>query len=164
MCAVGVYAVSYATPYRGGGHIHTTNYARMTGVAQAPVASMGSTSSYYSGRGITTSTMTSAPQVRGMYTSASAIRGGVTTAETYGSQCAPRRIGGHPGECPHCIDEDGDDICDICGHDIYACECDPCHCDVPLTGGKGVWMFMAALAVVYTVYKNVKKEEKTQAI
>lgn len=126
------------------------------GTAQAPVARMTSTSSMMRSSYGGTSASTDIVRVQGFRTSASKVYGGVTSEQTYasmGGSSAPRRaVSGHPGECPHCIDENGDDICDRCGMDIYECDEDTCWC--PIGDGKDVWMFMAALAVAYAVYKK----------
>ena len=71
----------------------------------------------------------------------------------------------NPG-CKHCVDENEDDICDVCGHDLLdGCTCRDCHCDVPLTTDKEAWLFMAALAAAYAIYRNkVSKQIEIQNI
>ena len=122
-------------------------------MAQAPVAAMSSTSSYRTqsasyGR---VEDFSSDKQVRGIYTAASNIVGGVTSAETYASFSAPRKSPVHPEECPHCIDEDNDGYCDRCDMDIYECDED-CWC--PLDFNWAATLFMTALAAAYGVYKK----------
>ena len=190
LCALTASAVSYATPYMGSGRgfIHTTSSAHVHsigngggGMASAPVASMSSVS----GRGITTSAVastrvsyssgiTSAPRVRsGIYTSASAIHGGVTTEETghhHGggvkTSTPPPPSPGTPGYCEHCHYiwvEDPDDevhggywVCSECGKEIGECECDDCQC-VPIDEEWHVWLFVSLIAALYALIK-VKRE------
>lgn len=67
------------------------------------------------------------------------------------------------GACPHCQWEWVDDlygpgfggyVCTECGADILGgCQHDPCHCDVPLTDGWQVWLFLTILAGAYAIYK-----------
>lgn len=71
--------------------------------------------------------------------------------DTHAILSGPRKA--HPGECPHCVDENEDGICDNCLCEIYACECDECHCDVPLDFNWAAGIFMAMLAGAYTLYK-----------
>lgn len=97
--------------------------------------------------------------VRGIQTLASSIQGGVTTYDTE-ALFSPRRSNtpghGEPNpDCEHCIDENGDGFCDICGCDMFdGCTCNHCTCDVPITDGWQEWLFMIALAAAYAVYKN----------
>lgn len=151
-------SMNYTSTYKGSGRSRMVYSApvRSTAMgnsvmAQAPVAAMGSTSIFMS-RGIaSTSEMATTPPVRGIYTAASNIVGGVTSAETYASFGAPRKSPVHPEECPHCIDEDDDGCCDRCGMDIYECDED-CWC--PLDFNWAAALFMTALAVAYGVYKK----------
>lgn len=179
LCALTASAVSYATPYMGSGKgfIHTTSSARVHsigngggGLASAPVATMGSVN----GRGVSSSTVAStggayasvavsSPRVHsGIYTSASAISGGVTTEDTghhHPHGGVRTETPWHPGDpgnpCPNCIDEDGDEICDICGEETYECTCDPCHC--PLDEEWHVWLFVSLIVALYALIK-VKRE------
>ena len=139
-------------------------------MAQAPVASMHSTS-----RGITSTAAAisvAVPQLSCIRTTASSIRGGVTTYDE-----GPRR--GHikkdgetplpPGSCEHCQwvwdpsanEGKGDWVCSVCGcESLDGCDCDPCHCDVPIGEGVEVWLFLATLAGAYALYKaHVRKEQ-----
>ena len=93
---VAIYAVSYASPYKGAGRnggIYLTssaNHSTTEGIAQTPVIAMSSVSSGVrassSQRGIAAGRMTTgsvmmgtvAP-MRGIYTSATSVTGGVTT-------------------------------------------------------------------------------------
>ncbi|MBO7456219.1 MAG: hypothetical protein J6T71_00155 [Paludibacteraceae bacterium] len=152
--------MNYTSTYRGSGRsgIYYSAPVRSTAMgnsvmAQAPVAAMGSTG-VSMGRGIaSTSKTAAAPQVRGIYTSASNIVGGVTSAETYASFGAPRKLpSGHAGECSHGIDEDDDGYCDRCGMDIYECDEETCWC--PLDLKRAVMLFFALLAAAYAVYKK----------
>ena len=153
-------SMNYSSTYKGSGRAHYGYSARpmhsnMTsaGLAQAPSMTMSSTTSSM-GRGITMSnaSMTAAPQVRGIYTAASQVTGGVTTEDTYSPARGPRKIGGrHPGECPDCVDGDRDGVCDICECELYACECDDCRC--PLDFNAAVALFMALLAGAYAFNK-----------
>lgn len=170
LCALYASALSYASPYKGAGrsgYIHTTmhrsqsySHSGITTMAQAPMATMGSTSAITRGMANSSDAVSANPfDVRGIQTSASAIQGGVTTYDT-GSHFSPRRSNtpghGEPNpDCEHCIDENGDDVCDICGCDLLdGCTCDSCTCDVPLTDGKEVWMLIAAMAAAYGAYKK----------
>ena len=173
-CALTMYAVSYASPYKGsahGGYVAQPVYHSVgsVGIAQQPTATMGSTSAY---RGtINSGVMATVKPVRGIYTSASAVRGGVTSGQTYGRMNGPRRARMeetpiHPGDpdddddpCPHCHDdiinatgEPGhDNLCDECGHDMYECTCEgeDGYCWCPIGDGWDVWLFMAVLGTGY---------------
>lgn len=187
LCALTASALSYASPYKGFGRsgIYTTSSAQMhsfgsagSGMAQAPVASMNSTSSSY-GRGIVhTSTSVSMPQVACISTSASYIRGGVTTTQTYTPNGRIRRDplpGGNPEGCecdwqydPSLFGGEGGFYCTKCGAvitiDAYLNSIghgdDPCGCAVPLQEGIDVWAFVAALAGVYALYKARARKEQ----
>lgn len=126
--------------------------------------------------------------VRGIYTAASQVRGGVTTGTTYGRMNAPRRakMEGDPLPTPgeddptlpncgcHWVDNgDGTYTCSICGYtwdELDEC----CHCQeeenggycwCPIGDGWQVWLFMAMLAAGYGCFvirrreKVVKSEE-----
>ncbi len=173
LCTVSACAIGYATPYKGSAHsgyIHTSAPVRSSrstmGLAQAPMASMSTTSSM--SRGISYNEPSSTPAVQGIYTSASQISGGVTAAQVYTSGGVMKRKvgpGGNPGdcdcdwqwnatlnlwECTKCgsteTDEDYFDENHHHGGD--------CPCYVPLSGGWEVWLFMTALAAAYAVYKK----------
>lgn len=181
--------MQYATPYKGNGRMVAQNHAT-TGLAQAPTAAMSSTSSFRlrttSSAGVTaintsgsgnhalastanhgkrgTIYQTNAAHVTCISTAAMAVQGGVTTKET--SQNATkvlRRDGGHPGDayiCEHCVDDDDDGICDICGHHIY----DPDdYCGCPLECDKKASLFLAMLAGAYALYK-VRAQKKQEAL
>lgn len=166
LCAFTVSAVSYGAPYRGaGGAIYSTHhYGASVGstLAQVPVATMHSTTRALSAtQPISSSeTIVAGTAKHGIYTSASEVRGGVTTDETGGGyKPSVRKSGGSgvPEPCPGCVDENGDFICDVCGHDIYECECgENCHCNVPLEFGIAEWLFMAVIAGAYALYKIYK--------
>ena len=170
LCALTAFAVSYASPYRGSGrgYIHTTLHTATQGLAQAPVATMSSTSRGYGSHGVSTPIDTrtiDVVPVSGICTAASAIRGGVTTYDSGHVHGVSRKTPGHNDdvdECPYCVDEDGDDVCDICGHDIDDCTCEEeyGYCPCPLTDGWQVWLFMAVLAAGYDLYMK----KRTSAI
>ena len=162
-------SMNYSSTYKGagrGGYIYTTSSAQVHsigsaggGMAQAPVASMSSTGSL-GGRGVSyRGSVAAIPQVSGITTSASSIRGGVTT-----SSVGPRKAPEIPsGACPHCqwvwVDDlhgpgKGGYVCSVCGCEaLDGCDCDPCHCDVPLDFNGAVALFMALLTCAYALYK-----------
>lgn len=152
-------SMNYTSTYKGSGRSGMVYSApvRSTAMgnsvmAQAPVAAMGSTG-VSMGRGIaSTSETVAAPQVRGIYTAASKIVGGVTSAETYASFGAPRKSIYHPGECSHCVDDDEDGNCDRCGMDMMECDEETCWC--PLDLNWAVMLFFALLTAAYAVYKK----------
>lgn len=175
VCTLSVSALSYASPYKGAGrngYIHTSAPMRSSMgtravMAQAPVAAMSSTSSYgtqympsYAG---TIETSSNNTQVKGIYTAASAIQGGVTTYDTSQRNVPGRRksesVPGKPGEGEHIWVENGDGTytCTICGETIsaedYFDENFPSHC-VPIGDGWSVMLFFAVLAVAYGAYKK----------
>ena len=164
LCAVTIHAVTYGPSYKGSGrvgYVCASNYVT-SGLAQTPVASMGSTSSY-ANRGMSSSTAMRAPSATGFTTVASNIRGGVTASTTYGRMNGPRKAMGHPGDpgyCEHCIDENNDGICDRCGCDEYdGCDCatdptGPGYCWCPIGDGWEVWLFMAILAAGYAAWRR----------
>ena len=178
LCAISASALSYASPYKGAGrngYIYTTSSARSKAIggggsmAQAPVASMGSTSSVGS-RGISYGgTVAAVPQVQGISTAASNIAGGVTT---YGNEqiCGPKKV--HidlPGVCGHCdwewSEEYDDYVCTVCGHHMdTGCTCDPCTCDVPVGDDWTVRIFLIVLAGAYAIYKVRTRQETIEAV
>lgn len=142
------------------------------GMASAPVATMGSVSST---RGISSnvacgtggasiSTMATITRVSGsIHTSASSINGGVTTYDNSGTSYSPgrgiRRTPGHEGDadeddCPGCVDEDDDGVCDVCGHALDDCDCeeehDYCRCPVELDWSALMFLSVMALGYVFT--------------
>ena len=160
-------SMNYSSTYKGssrGSYGYSTSPIRThmssAGLAQTPTMTMTSTNSSFN-RGISygNELMTSAPQVRGIYTSASNVTGGVTTTESSGPSYGPRREHFHlPGVCEHCDwvwDPVADDyVCVVCGcHMDTGCTCDPCTCDVPLDFNGAVALFMAFLACAYAIYK-----------
>ncbi|MBQ4394131.1 MAG: hypothetical protein II825_02365 [Paludibacteraceae bacterium] len=158
-------SMNYTSTYKGSGRSGMVHSApiRSTAMgnsvmAQAPVAAMGSTG-ISMGSGAATSETAAAPQVRGIYTSASNIVGGVTTYDS-GQRNAPGRRNtevtpGKPGEC-HCEDLNNDGFCDHCGaeYDEFdgGCSNDPCWC--PLDLNRTVMLFFALLTAAYAVYKK----------
>lgn len=177
MCALYASALSYASPYKGAGrsgYIHTTmhrsqshSHSGITTMAQVPMATMGSTSAIIRGMANSSDAISANPfDVRGIQTSASAIRGGCTAATTYASIGArPRRLPITPDDpswsCG-CVDEDGDEICDRCHCDLRLvdeggeCDCkdESGYCWCPLDFNWAAALFMTALAVAYGVYKK----------
>ena len=167
LCTITASALSYASPYKGagrGGYIYTTSSARQhtisTGLAQAPVASMASTSGSYASRGIAyaSTSAASVPSVQGIRTSASNVSGGITSGDTYSQiGTSGRRRGPElpPGACSHCDwyydEETGTWRCHYCDCEPEDGECD--HNCVPVGDGWEVWLFIAALAGAYALYK-----------
>ena len=165
---VGV-AMRYTSTYKGI-YTHTRRVANAAPIhvySGGNMMEMRSTSAYVnrsSNRGINYAAPTVAtPSIQGMRTSASAIRGGVTSAETYaqmGPSHAPRKSPnpGVPDVCPNCQwvqDANGDWYCAICGAYAYdGCECGDCHCNVPLESGWEVMLFLIALAIGYMVVSS----------
>ncbi len=190
LCAVSAGAVSYASPYRGAGQgvIYTMssphNSAATDGLAQAPVATMGSVSSA-STMGATRSAnavqsmataMNVAHPVKGIYTAATAVSGGVTT---YDSGAGHRHKGNvrrleskdtppsasDDGYCEHCHyiwDESlnlgkGGWICESCGCELKdGCDCaeESGYCWCPLDFNWGAMVFLMLLAVGYAMWKK----------
>ena len=195
-CAVSVWAVSYASPYKGAGRnggIYLTSGVRHAttaeGMAQTPQIAMSSVSrgvsAGVSSRGIVTGRMstgmvmgTAAP-VRGIYTSATDVTGGVTTYDTSAPHRGHiRRTGSEtpppgpddPHACPGCVGHyewdpegnagDGDWYCTQCGH-YYTegCTCateegGPGYCWCPLDMNWGAMLFLALLAGGYAMWKK----------
>ena len=169
---VGV-AMRYTSTYKGI-YTHTRRAATAAPIhvySGGNMMEMRSTSAYVnrsSNRGINYAAPTVAtPSIQGMRTSASAIRGGVTSAETYaqmGPAHAPRKsqkAGLPDGVCPNCQwvqDANGVWHCAICDANVYdGCECgDHCGCSsaVPLNGGWEVMLFLIALAIGYVVVSS----------
>ena len=171
VCSLSASALSYASPYKGAGrnrYIQTSAPMRSSmgahsAMAQAPMAAMGSIGSYTQnmssyGR---TAEASSNMQVRGIYTAASAIQGGVTTYDS-GQRNVPGRrntevVHGKPEEC-HCEDLNNDGFCDHCGAEYDddefdgGCSNDPCWC--PLDFNWTVMLFFVLLAAAYMVYKK----------
>ena len=182
-CAVSVWAVSYASPYKGAGRnggIYLTSGVRHAttaeGMAQTPQIAMSSVSrggnTGVSSRGIVTGRMSTgvvmgtAVPVRGIYTSATSVTGGVTTSTTYASmtlpKLTPRRSQAFPGapECSECYDNNGYNLCDACGCNLLnGCDCatdptGPGYCWCPLELNWGAMLFLALLAGGYAMWKK----------
>lgn len=166
LCALTASAVSYAKPYKGAGkgYIYTTlhnsqshsSIGSSTVLAQAPVAAI---SSVNSSRGISTTSVSVTRVQSGIYTSASAISGGITTYDSGHVHGISRKTPGHNGdaeECEHCVDGNGDGVCDRCGcaMDDCTCEDESGYCWCPLTDGWQVWLFVGILAAAYALYKK----------
>ena len=171
LCVVNASAVSYGNPYRGAGRngyvaSSVSYHSASTGLSQTPTAVMKSTSSaVYGSSQRALNDVYAAQQVQGMYTSASAIRGGMTSSDTYGMMFnAPRRSPTHPDdaeECEDCIDLNSDGYCDRCGCDMQDCNCadESGYCWCPVGDGVDVWAMMIALALAYGIH-GVWKEKK----
>lgn len=57
----------------------------------------------------------------------------------------------------HCVDTNGDHICDNCDAPLDEddeCSNNPCWC--PIGDGWHVWLFMAAMAFAYAAFKKRK--------
>lgn len=116
--------------------------------------------------------------VSGIYTAATAVRGGVTTYSAGHPRGGQRRTSDNPNSpdykgtvCGGCVGNyvwdpsvnggDGGWVCSVCGCELMDvseghCDCgEDCHC-VPLTDGWQVWLMMALLAVAYAVRRNRK--------
>ena len=141
------------------------------GCAQAPIARMSSTSSMLN----SSANYSSSPMpVRGIQTSASFVRGGVTSGSTYARMNAPIRRGpgigipGNPWWSCDCVDEDGDAICDICECNLNwveqggVCDCED-HCWCPLTFDWKIILFFSVLAGAYAVNKVRTSKKKAEA-
>ena len=181
LCTVSACAIGYATPYKGSAHsgyIHTSAPVRSSrstmGLAQAPMASMSTTSSM--SRGISYNEPSSTPAVQGIYTSASQISGGVMASTTY-AQMSIRRAKkedpdtppspGDDGYCPGCAGHyvwdsslnhgRGGWICSSCGCELKdGCDCEEeyGYCWCPIDFNWAVALFMTALAAAYAVCKK----------
>ncbi len=173
LCTVSACAIGYATPYKGSAHsgyIHTSAPVRSSrstmGLAQAPMASMSTTSSM--SRGISYNEPSSTPAVQGIYTSASQISGGVTAVQTYAQMNGPHKAkkSGEdmplpPGSCTECHwewnPEIGDYVCTVCGSEArFGCDhmYEEGYCWCPIDFNWAVALFMTALAAAYAVYKK----------
>ncbi len=186
LCVAGAYAVTYGSSYRGTGrssYVATGYHSAATGLSHAPAATMRSTSSagYSAGYARTApakSSMTVMP-VQGLYTSASAVRGGVTTGGRKSAGAPTRKsVNSDPGvpdpPLPECgcywyWDEESDQWkCTNCGckytwEELYelegTCGCDD-PCDCPIGDGADVLVMMFALALAYGIHGvwKAKKE------
>ena len=175
LCALTVSAVSFASPYKGSGrrYIHTAISPQIHsngfggGLAQAPSASMTSTS--YRGMMASTTTAAETTAVQTIHTSASSLQGGVTSSETY-NRIRPgsvRRAGGETplpgGACSHCVwlydKEKGTWYCPYCDCEPEDGECEH-HC-VPLDFNWTIALFMTALATTYAIYKKKRTSNAT---
>jgi len=155
--------------------IATTSSQRVqeiyTGGYGAPSASNNTGSA--STRGITYSSVIVSipmPQVTGFTTSASVVRDGTTSSETYArmnngrepASAASRRMALPPGVCDHCHwvqDAYGNWYCANCGASaLDGCDCDEHggYCWCPVGDGWQVWMFMALLAVGYAYRRRTQ--------
>lgn len=184
LCTFSAFAIGYATPYKGttrSGYMHMTSSAQGHSIgsgggsiAQAPTASMRSTSST---SGVTSTiasvSIPSIPVVQGIRTSASHVSGGVTSTTTYAQMHGAHKAkqsgegpGLPEGACKECHwewnEELGVYVCTVCGsYSNLGCDhmYEEGYCWCPITDGWQVWVFMGALAAAYVVYKTVKKKE-----
>ena len=159
-----------AASYSGAG-VSRTAYG--TAGTMRTGGSYNTVGSSYSGTNVYRPTV----NVRGFYTSASAVRGGVTAAQMQASSNSQRRRAGgitppppDPDDpdswCDTCFDEDGDGLCDACGCDYKGeggctCEDEVGYCWCPIGDGWDVWVLMALLAIGYGFVqrRRVKSEE-----
>lgn len=167
--------MSFASPYKGSGrgYVYTMSSVRLNSsgngggvLAQAPVASMGSTSSSaYHGIVHGGKAAMAMPQIAGIRTTASSIQGGMTSGATYARLQSIKRgpiIPENPTWTCGCVDENGDEICDICNCELRlvdpegdcACKDESGYCWCPLDFNWAVALFMAILAAAYGVYKK----------
>lgn len=156
-----------AASYSGAG-VSRTAYG--TAGTMRTGGSYSTAGSSYSGTNVYRPTV----NVRGFYTSASAVRGGVTAADVYSStnRSSGRRgakaeedpmpdtptSGCEEGACIWVIDpETGDIVCAGCGctyEDGCHCHDESGYCWCPIGDGWDVWVLMALLAIGYAVYKK----------
>ena len=162
------------------------------GMAQVPIASMTSTGGMRtSSRGIAydkNSTASPAIAVCGIRTSASSLSGGQLSSYTYSQMRGLHKAKkedpdtppspSDPGYCGGCAGHyvwdpslnggHGGWICSSCGCELKdGCDCDEesGYCWCPVGEGKDVWLFIAALAAAYAIYRNkVSKEIEIQNI
>ena len=155
--------------------VPTVSSQKMQHIGGGGNAPMGSTAqSNNSARGIAYANIhVSMPAVQGITTSASAVRGGSTSSDTYArmyqresaqtatSASVTRRGALPPGVCEECHwvqDEFGHWYCEVCGADaLDGCEGhENGYCWCPITDGWQVWLFLTVLAGTYAVYKKRK--------
>ena len=186
LCVASASAVTYGNPYRGAGrngYVATGYRSTSTGLSQAPTATMRSTSSagYGTAYAATTQAVSGVTtmQVQGMYTAASAVRGGVTSSQTYSAMSGARKakagiVPGNPGSTPPDCgckwvynEETGTWTCERCEYewDEYDEEChceDECgYCWCPIGDGWDVWIMLAVMAVSYVLFMR-RRNEKMQ--
>ena len=181
MCTLSASALSYASPYRGAGrngYIHTSAPMRSSmtthsAMAQAPVATMSSTSAYGTSTSKVANGNYGAVRTLCRTTYATTISAcGTNSAETYSNISAshlPASIGARRNEPPFvpsvadcgCHDDNGDGRCDVCDQDMSDIHYDGCehleedgYCWCPLDFNWAAALFMTALAVVYAIYKK----------
>ena len=161
-------------------HTHMHSHASHSAWT-APSVSMRSTSAMRTTTNVASSGCSTTNRSQGIYTAASMVRGGITTADMYSSGDSyggPRRSGMHidPSTMDdalgcHCqwVDNgDGTWTCANCGDtmseddilDGKTCSCgDGCRC--PIEDGWRVWLFMAVMATGYADFvrrRRVKSE------
>lgn len=173
LCTITASAVSYASPYKGTGYHTGSVYASTStiGMAQAPVVTMCSTSSYKGNSSVGVIGGASTFHRGGIITAASSVTGGVTTytAGGYGPHKSRKGDPGVPDD-DHCDCHWYWDevrqlwVCPVCGStmtqedaEMDGLFCDKAgddgHCPCPLNEDKDVWAFIAALAGAYALYK-----------
>lgn len=168
--------------------MHSTNHRRRTSVVQGGVyTSMpmtparrgiytqstenSQTNPYTNPYASTYSAVSSSiHRTRGIQTSASAISGGMLAAETYSQMGGGTQTNTSPNpgvgdvcdNCPWEKDENGNYYCPICECDVLdGCNCNPCHCNVPLDGGWETILFFTLIAAVYTYIRKHKAQKET---
>ena len=180
LCVCATYAISYASPYKGSVSRHSTHTMHTSGITSMPTASMGSVSAGMMSSGSSSNSQHGINySTTGFATSATTIRGGVTTRQTAASMnaSAPNKVGArrsqaYPGgvvsdcECQWELDEVNDKlVCPVCEDEIYLfdldpgehfhCDCDPCRC--PIEWDWSVLAFLSLLSFAYIAYKKRQK-------
>ena len=176
LCALTAAAVSYASPYKGSGYHAGPVYASTStiGMAQTPAVTMSSTSSFrgHSNAGVAGGAISS--YGGGISTSASSVTGGVTTYNAAAGHTPHKARKSEPDvpELEHCdctwYWDEGRHlwVCSVCGATLTQAEAEMvglfcpdagedghCHCGMPLEFGFEEWLFMAAIAGAYALYK-----------
>ena len=158
-------------------YMPTTSSQKVQSIGGGSAPAGSTASGNNSARGIAyTNIVIPMPAVQGFVTSASEVRGGTTSSETYArmnqrehvhtttSASASRRGALPPGVCEECHwvqGADGHWYCSMCGADaLDGCECSEEHgyCWCPIGDGWQVWVFMALLCVGYGTLRVRKKE------
>lgn len=136
--------------------------ASASGLAQAPVAAMRSTSPMIARSATIHAAYGNSPAANGyrsgFYSSASAVRGGVTTYDA-GRRRGPYRAATlPPGACSDCpwenigTEENPIWVCPYCDCTPMDGPCEDCHCNLPV--GDELTMMIYAVCMGVYIYKH----------